>query len=130
MNVIEENTAIKQLSEDKKTADSRNIEISLDTPIIEDSRGVAYIAGTKMKVRYIVIEATLLKRTPEEIQDSHEHLSLAQIHSALEYYKINKEKIEAEIEAAGRYVEEQRNISRGLPTYDELQERLMRMRTV
>jgi len=42
-----------------------------------DERGVAYIAGTKMKVRQIVVEKNVWGLTPEEIQQGHEYLALA-----------------------------------------------------
>ena len=70
--------------------------------ISTDERGVAFITGTKMKVRQIVIEVNDWSFTPEEIQRGHEHLSLAQIFAALSYYYEHKHVIDREIEASKR----------------------------
>ena len=68
--------------------------------ISTDERGVAYITGTKMKVRQVAIEKNIWGLTPEEIQEGHEHLSLAQIYAALSYYYDHKAEIDIEIEQA------------------------------
>ena len=56
-----------------------------DERITLDERGLAYIDGTRIKVLNIA-EETLLGRSPQEIQEAHSHLTLAQIHAALSYY--------------------------------------------
>lgn len=76
--------------------------------ICTDKSGVAYIAGTKMKVRQIVLEKNVWGLTPEEIQEGHEHLSLAQIYAALAYYAEHQAKINAEIEQTTYEVEQLR----------------------
>ena len=73
--------------------------------VCTDKRGVTYIAGTKMKVRQIVLEKKVWGLTPEEIQQGHEHLSLAQIYAALAYYYEHQAEIDGEIEQAGYEVE-------------------------
>jgi len=73
--------------------------------ISRDERGIAYIADTKMKVRQIAVEKNVWGLTPEEIQQGHEHLSLAQIYAALAYYYDHKADIDAEIEQVKREVE-------------------------
>jgi uncharacterized protein (DUF433 family) len=73
-----------------------------------DERGVACIAGTKMKVRQIVIEKNVWGLSSEEIQGGHEHLSLAQIYAALAYYYEHKAEIDAEIEQSKQEVDRQR----------------------
>ncbi len=60
-----------------------------------DERGIAYIAGTRMKVAEIARESAGLGYTSEEILDSHPHLTLAQVYAALSYYHIHSEKIDA-----------------------------------
>jgi len=70
-----------------------------------DERGIAYIAGTKMKVRQIALEKSVWGLSPEEIRQGHEHLSLAQIYAALAYYYDHKVAMDAEIEQARREVE-------------------------
>ena len=62
-----------------------------------DERGVAYIAGTSMKVAHIAIDAQTWGMPPLQIQESYPHLSLAQIYAALAYYHDHKEVIDAQI---------------------------------
>lgn len=64
-----------------------------------DERGVAYIAGTSMKVADIAIDATTWGMTPQEIQENYPHLSLAQIYAALAYYHDHKAEIDAQLDA-------------------------------
>jgi hypothetical protein len=58
-----------------------------------------------MKVRQIAIEKNVWGLTPEEIQQGHEHLSLAQIYAALSYYYDHKPQIDEEITRAKQEVE-------------------------
>lgn len=60
--------------------------------------GRPIISGTGVTVQRI---AVLYKNgnSPEEIARKIEHLSLAQIHSAIAYYHLNREAIEADIAA-------------------------------
>ncbi len=44
-------------------------------------------------------------RIPAEIAANYEHISLAQVHAALTYYHVNKEEIDADIEAEERFYE-------------------------
>lgn len=60
-----------------------------------DERGIAYIAGTSMKVGHIVIDAQTWGMTLQEIQDNYPHLSRSQIHAALAYYHDHKAEIDA-----------------------------------
>ena len=89
-----------------------------------DERGVAYIANTNMKVRQIVIEKNVWGLTPEEIQQGHEHLSLAQIYAALSYYYENKAIIDAEIDQSKQEVDLLRQEMPNLMTRLELEKRL------
>ncbi len=72
-----------------------------------DERGVAYIQGTRIKVRQIVVDAKS-GMTPEAIEEAYEHLTLAQIFAALSYYHDHKTQIDAEIAEADRFVETMR----------------------
>src|SRR2546427_8984593 len=56
------------------------------TKIELDDRGIAWIAGTKVKVVEVVLDKTAYGSSPEEIHFQHPNLSLAQIHGALTYY--------------------------------------------
>ena len=94
---------------------------AIETPeIVLADNGDAYIAGTSMKVRYIVIEANKMRRNETEIQESHDNLSIEQIHSALAYYALHKAEIDAEIRAENKYVRESRRKTTYRPTIKEL----------
>ena len=71
-----------------------------------DERGIAYIASTKMKVAQIARERVDLGYTPEDIVDSHSHLSLAQVHAALSYYYCHQAEIDAFLRDSDEYVED------------------------
>lgn len=90
-----------------------------------DERGVAYIAGTRMKVRQIAQE-TQQGSNPREILEAHPHLSLSQIHAALAFYYDHQAEIDAEIEAVERQADEiLAQIGRPF-IRDELQKRSLR----
>lgn len=67
------------------------------TQIEIDDRGMAWIAGTKVKVTEIVLDKIAYGSSPEEIHFQHPHLSLAQIHGALTYYYENQDKVDQQI---------------------------------
>lgn len=64
-----------------------------------DDRGVAWVDGTKVKVREIVLDKTAYGWSAEEIREQHPYLSLSQIHIALAYYYEHQADIDAEISA-------------------------------
>ena len=67
------------------------------TQIELDSRGIAWIAGTKVKVIEVVLDKIACGSSPEEIHFQHPNLSLAQIHGALTYYYENQDKVDEQI---------------------------------
>ena len=67
------------------------------TKIDLDSRGIAWIGGTKVKVTEVVLDKIAYGWSPEEIHFQHPHLSLAQIHGALTYYYENQAELDAQI---------------------------------
>ena len=67
------------------------------TQIELDDRGVAWIAGTKVKITEVVLDKIAYGSSPEEIHFQHPNLSLAQIHGALTYYYENQDKLDDEI---------------------------------
>jgi uncharacterized protein (DUF433 family) len=81
------------------------------TQIELDGRGVAWIAGTTVKVTEVVLDKIAYGSSPEEIHFQHPHLSLAQIHGALTYYYENQDTVDEQIK-------------RGLEESDRLAERL------
>jgi uncharacterized protein (DUF433 family) len=62
-----------------------------------DRDGVAWIAGTQVKVIEVVLDKLAYGWSPEEIHFQHPHLSLAQIHGALAWYYENQPRLDAEI---------------------------------
>lgn len=62
-----------------------------------DERGMAWIAGTKVKVTEVVLDKIAYGSSPEEIHFQHPNLSLAQIHGALTYYYENQDKVDEQI---------------------------------
>ena len=72
------------------------------------SWGKPRIEGTRIKVEMIAEWILHLRQTPEEVQGSHPHLTLAQIHSALAYYYDHREEIDASIREGQRFAEEMR----------------------
>jgi uncharacterized protein (DUF433 family) len=67
------------------------------TQIELDDRGVAWIAGTKVKVMEVVLDKIASGSSPEEIHFQHPNLSLAQIHGALTYYYENQDTVDGQI---------------------------------
>jgi len=60
--------------------------------------GSPVIGGTRMRVIDIAIEYDRLGYSPDQIVDSHPHLSLEQVHDALSYYYENRDALDREIE--------------------------------
>jgi uncharacterized protein (DUF433 family) len=67
------------------------------TQIELDERGVAWIAGTKVKVIEVILDKIAYGSSPEEIHFQHPSLSLAQIHAALTYYYENQVELDKQI---------------------------------
>src|SRR5258708_4656508 len=67
------------------------------TQIELDNRGIAWIAGTKVKVIEVVLDKIAYGSSPEEIHFQHPNISLAQIHGALTYYYENQDKVDGQI---------------------------------
>ena len=79
------------------------------TQIEIDSRGIAWIGGTKVKVVEVVLDKTAYGWSPEEIHFQHPNLSLAQVHAAMTYYYENQDELDAQIR---RTFEESGNLAR------------------
>lgn len=71
-------------------------------PYITNEKGVCggspIIEGTRVRVIDIAIEYDRLGYSPDQIVDSHPHLSLEQVHDALSYYYENRDALDQEIE--------------------------------
>lgn len=70
--------------------------------------GSPTLAGTRTRVIDIVIEYTMLGKSPDEIIDAHPYLDLAKVHDALSFYYENRAKLDAEIQERIRDIEELR----------------------
>lgn len=67
--------------------------------IAVNADGVAFIGGTTLKVREIVVEHLAHGWSPEELHFQHGgKVSMAQIHAALAYYYDHQDAIDAEID--------------------------------
>ncbi len=73
--------------------------------IAYDGQGVPYVAGTKTKVKQIVLDHIAHRWSAEDIQRNHPYLTLSQIHSALAYYYDHQREIDDAIEEGLRTVE-------------------------
>ncbi len=62
--------------------------------IHQDERGVAWVAGTNTKVIEIILDY-VQDQSPEQIHGEYPHLSLAQIHAAVTYYRQHEQEINA-----------------------------------
>jgi uncharacterized protein (DUF433 family) len=67
------------------------------TQIEIDPSGVAWLAGTRVKVVEVVLDKLAHGWSPEEIHFQHPHLSLAQIHAALTYYYENQSLLDSQM---------------------------------
>ena len=74
-----------------------------------DERGVAYLSGTRIKVRHLAVERNVWKKSPEAIQQDFPQLSLGQIYAAFAYYCDNQGQIDAEIAEEERTAEKLRS---------------------
>lgn len=71
--------------------------VAFTTQIDLDHRGLAWIAGTKVKVIEVVLDKIAYGWSPEEIHFQHPNLSLAQIHGALTYCYENQARLDEQI---------------------------------
>ena len=65
--------------------------------IVIDTKGIAWIDDTNVKVVEVVLDKLSHGSSPEEMHLQYPHLSLAQIHAALAYYHDHKVELDAQI---------------------------------
>ena len=70
---------------------------ALSPHIMLDDHGVAWLDGTTVKVKEVVVDVLAHGSSPEEIHFQYPHLSLGQIPAALSYYHDHKAGFDAEI---------------------------------
>lgn len=97
---------------------------ALDGRIEVDEKGVARIAGTRMKVTDLALDKMANDSTPEEMARQFPPLTLAQIHSALAYYYEHKAELDSQIERDRRGVDEVRGNAQPGPSREQLLQRL------
>ena len=77
--------------------------------VVVDTRGVAWIDDTNIKVLEVALEKLAHGSSPEEIYDQHRGaLSLAQIHAALAWYYDHQSEFDAEIDRQLQDVDQRR----------------------
>src|SRR3954453_16561094 len=89
-----------------------------------DDRGIAYISGTRIKVRHLAVERNVWKKPPEAIQQDFPQLSLGQIYAAFAYYCDHQVQIDAEIAEEERFAVQMRSHQTAPLTRQALLERL------
>ena len=72
--------------------------------ILLDDRGVAWIEGTNVKVKEVVLDKLTYGWSSEEIHRQHPDLPLEKIHTALAYYYSHQAEMDAEMERDYREV--------------------------
>lgn len=106
-----------------------NVDKTARTPteyphIEKDYKGRPVIAGTRMRVSMI---ANMLNGvepyTPETIIQNFDHLSQAQVYSAVAYYHDHKPEIDRAIEEENRFVEEMMNRPEAIASQARLREK-------
>jgi uncharacterized protein (DUF433 family) len=73
----------------------KNKDICGGSPIIE---------GTRTRVIDIAIEYDILGRSPDEIINSHPHLTLSQVHDALSFYYENRDDLDRKAEQDREFI--------------------------
>lgn len=96
----------------------------LDGHIEVDDRGVARVAGTRMKVIHLVMDKMAHGSTPETMAEQFPFLSLAQIHAALTYYYDHRAELDAQIERSLRDADVLQSQAAGQPSRQQLLDRL------
>lgn len=101
------------------------ITTALDGRIEVDEKGIARIAGTRMKVTDLVLDKLAHGSSPEQMAQQFPPLTLSQIHSALAYYYDQQSELDAQIERERRVVEDLRSNAQPGPSREELTRRLL-----
>ncbi|MDB5290445.1 MAG: uncharacterized protein JWL69_1686 [Phycisphaerales bacterium] len=90
--------------------------------IVIDDKGVARIAGKRMRVIDVVLDRLAYGLNPDQIRDEHPHLSLAEIHAAFAYYYDHKSELDAVIALQLRETDAARESSKDSPMRKVLRE--------
>jgi uncharacterized protein (DUF433 family) len=90
--------------------------------IVIDDKGVARIAGKRMRVIDVVLDRLAYGLNPDQIRDERPHLSLAEIHAAFAYYYDHKSELDAVIARELREADAARESSLDSPMRKRLRE--------
>jgi uncharacterized protein (DUF433 family) len=88
--------------------------------IVIDEKGVARIAGSRIKVIHLVMDKMANGWGPEEIQAQFPHLSLAAVYAAFAYYYDHRSELDAAIEESLRYADAMREQAGESPIVQKL----------
>lgn len=89
--------------------------------IAVDEKGVARLAGHRIKVKHLVEVMRAQGYTAEQIQsEAYPHLSLAQIYAGLAYYYDHQQQIDQQIQEDCEFAEHERKKQESDPRYCEL----------
>jgi uncharacterized protein (DUF433 family) len=81
----------------RRPSDNRAVTTALDGHIEVDDRGVARVAGTRLKVAHLIMDQMANGSSPEQLREQFPPLTLAQVHAALTYYHDHKDQLDAQI---------------------------------
>jgi uncharacterized protein (DUF433 family) len=109
-NVMMEPTAAQTTDDLMRTADGSTAEHPSDRVRIVSTPGVCggrpRIDGHRIQVEDVAIWHERMGMSPDAIVSEYPSITLAEVHAALAYYYENRQRIDADIEAAKRYAEE------------------------
>lgn len=88
-----------------------------------DEKGIARLAGTRIKVQHLVEARQSGIDTPEKLQEAYPHLNLAQIHAALAYYYDHRSAVDEQIAASRKLADDLRTHSANPEIVKKLKER-------
>jgi len=97
---------------------------ALDGHISVDEKGVARIAGTRMKVVHLVKDQMAHGSSPEALREAFPSLTLSQVYAALTYYHDHKSLLDAQIEQGSREADALLSHAGPQPSREELLEKL------
>ena len=97
---------------------------ALDGHIEVDERGVARVAGTRLKVIHVVMDKMAHGSSPEDIVKQFPPLTLAQVHAALTYYYDHKAELDTQIRHSLQRAEAHQAQADAQPSREELLRRL------
>ena len=85
-----------------------------------DEKGVARVAGTRFKVKFLAIEHTAHGLSPAQIHEAHKSLSIAQIYAALTYYFAHQDEIDSQIASDQKQVDEREAAAGVSPFFERM----------